>query len=313
MSNVDFASDQHHARALCRSCGQQRQCARADDRRPGVPDDLLDGHQRRHGRRADDYVDRRDHRVAERQFRRSGCRRARVSTRTPAGWPRARATRRRRPCRCRRDSPGVITCSSRPTSGNVVFENGSKANNVGEAPNNFDVMPIPYADLVVSSIVDPAARRQRPAGQRHLDGHQPGDRPDERAELGRRPGAGQRSGRQEHHRRLRPVQSPRPDRPGGSYVRTGQVTLPDGLSGTYYFVVTAAAHECAVRVHLRQRHRQHHGLGAVHDQSHAAAGPHGHERQRADHGGGGEHDPGGLDRAERRARGPRLARGKTRS
>ncbi len=32
----------------------------------------------------------------------------------------------------------------------VVFENGSKANNVGEAPGNFDVMPIPYADLQVS-------------------------------------------------------------------------------------------------------------------------------------------------------------------
>ena len=29
--------------------------------------------------------------------------------------------------------------------------------------------------------------------------------------------------------------------PGGNYVRTGQVTLPDGLNGTYYFVVTAAA------------------------------------------------------------------------
>src|SRR5207237_1168456 len=35
---------------------------------------------------------------------------------------------------------------------NVVFENGNKANNYGEAPNIFDVAPIPYADLVVSSV-----------------------------------------------------------------------------------------------------------------------------------------------------------------
>ena len=41
----------------------------------------------------------------------------------------------------------------------MVFEDGLKANNVAEAPNNFDVMPIPYADLVVSSIDVP-----QPAG-----------------------------------------------------------------------------------------------------------------------------------------------------
>ena len=33
-----------------------------------------------------------------------------------------------------------------------VFENGSKANNYGEAANFFDVTPIPYADLAVSNI-----------------------------------------------------------------------------------------------------------------------------------------------------------------
>ena len=32
----------------------------------------------------------------------------------------------------------------------VVFENGNEANNSAEAPNLFDVTPIPYADLVVS-------------------------------------------------------------------------------------------------------------------------------------------------------------------
>jgi hypothetical protein len=41
---------------------------------------------------------------------------------------------------------------------NVVFENGSKANNTAQAPNTLDVMPLPYADLVVSSVTtDPSA------------------------------------------------------------------------------------------------------------------------------------------------------------
>ena len=64
-----------------------------------------------------------------------------------------------------------------------------------------------------------------------------------------------------------------PDRPRRDYTRTAQITLPDGLSGTYYFVVTAAANNPPYRVHLRQRHRQHHGLAAVHDQPDAAARP----------------------------------------
>ncbi len=126
-------------------------------------------------------------------------------------------------------------------SGDVVFENGSKANNVGEAPNNFDVMPIPYADLVVSSIVDPTgagsglpvnvtwmvknqgigltsvpswnddlALASDPAGKNIIEDY----------------------GLFNH---LGPVG------PGGSYTRTARVVLPEGLSGTYYFVVTAAA------------------------------------------------------------------------
>ena len=85
--------------------------------------------------------------------------------------------------------------------GDVVFENGLKANNVAEAPNHFDVMPIPYADLVVSSIDVP-----QPAGSGQplnvtwtVD--EPGDRPDQRADLGRRPRPGQRPGRQDHRRR----------------------------------------------------------------------------------------------------------------
>ncbi len=123
----------------------------------------------------------------------------------------------------------------------VVFENGLKANNVAEDPNNFDVMPIPYADLVVSSITvpqpassglpinvtwtitnqgigltsvpswsDDLALASDPAGKNIIEDY----------------------GLFNH---LGPIG------PGGSYTRTGQVTLPNGLNGTYYFVVTAAA------------------------------------------------------------------------
>jgi hypothetical protein len=38
----------------------------------------------------------------------------------------------------------------------AVFENGSEANNAAEAANAFDVTPIPYADLVVSSLTAPS-------------------------------------------------------------------------------------------------------------------------------------------------------------
>ena len=125
-------------------------------------------------------------------------------------------------------------------AGNAVFENGMRAGNVGEAPNLFDVMPIPYADLVVSSIVDPQnagsglpvtvtwtvtnqgigltsvpnwdddlALASDPAGKDVVEDF----------------------GLFDH---LGPIG------PGGSYVRTAQVVLPEGLSGTYYFVVTTA-------------------------------------------------------------------------
>ncbi len=39
---------------------------------------------------------------------------------------------------------------------NTVFENGNTGNDIAQAPNLFDVTPIPYADLVVSSVTVPA-------------------------------------------------------------------------------------------------------------------------------------------------------------
>ncbi len=126
-------------------------------------------------------------------------------------------------------------------SGDAVFENGSKANNVGEAPNNFDVMPIPYADLVVSSIVVP-----QPAGSGlplnvtwtiTNQGIGLTNTPSWSDDLALASDPAGKNIIQDYglFNHLGPVG------PGGSYVRTAQVTLPEGLNGTYYFVVTAAA------------------------------------------------------------------------
>ena len=123
----------------------------------------------------------------------------------------------------------------------VVFENGSKANNVAQAPHNFDVMPIPYADLVVSSIVDP-----QPAGSSlpinvtwtvTNQGIGLTSVPSWSDDLALASDPAGKNIIKDYglFNHLGPVG------PGGSYVRTAQVTLPEGLSGTYYFVVTAAA------------------------------------------------------------------------
>ena len=37
----------------------------------------------------------------------------------------------------------------------AVFEDGSESNNVAGSPGTFDVMPIPYADLVIPSVTSP--------------------------------------------------------------------------------------------------------------------------------------------------------------
>src|SRR5262249_38936430 len=45
----------------------------------------------------------------------------------------------------------------RADANSVVFENGSEANNYAQAPNPFDVVPIPYAELAVSGVSADAA------------------------------------------------------------------------------------------------------------------------------------------------------------
>ena len=158
-ANSASQSDRHHARPLCRPGRRATSSPRADDRRPGLSDHLLDGHQRRHRRGPDEHAGP----------TRSSRRRPTMSptrmpsfwprTRTPAVWPQTRATPRRRPSQMPPGFTGRYHLFVETDADDVVFENGLKANNVAEAPNHFDVMPIPYADLVVSSIDVP-----QPAG-----------------------------------------------------------------------------------------------------------------------------------------------------
>ena len=47
--------------------------------------------------------------------------------------------------------PGILTVQYKPVQGDEIFENGSDANNVGSSANLIEVLPSPYADLVVET------------------------------------------------------------------------------------------------------------------------------------------------------------------
>ena len=80
--------------------------------------------------------------------------------RTTALAPGRRTRGARRSC-CRRRSPAAIYLFVKADGTDAVFEDGVEANNAARAPSSFDVMPIPYADLVV-----PTVTRARPGGER---------------------------------------------------------------------------------------------------------------------------------------------------
>src|SRR5262249_26738341 len=122
----------------------------------------------------------------------------------------------------------------------AVFENGKEANNVAEAPNFFDVVPIPYADLVVSSVVAPP---QASSGQplrvtwtvTNQSPHAIGT-----TNLGEWSDAIALASDPAGNPIVAPVDGL--DHAGalaigGSYTHTADVVLPNGLSGTYYVVV----------------------------------------------------------------------------
>ncbi len=121
----------------------------------------------------------------------------------------------------------------------AVFENGLDANNALESPQLLDVMPIPYADLAVSSVVVPA---QASSGQplditwtvanQGIGVTSVGEWVDAVA-LATDPQGQNRVvdfGTFSHFGQIAA---------GTSYDRTGQVRVPDGLTGTFYVVVKA--------------------------------------------------------------------------
>ena len=105
------------------------------------------------------HLDRRDHRLADRQRRRPECRRPGRYPHTGGLAVNAELHPDADVRRCRRASPGATTCSSRPTPATRSSRTAQRPTTSPKTPNNFDVMPIPYADLVVSSIDVP-----QPAG-----------------------------------------------------------------------------------------------------------------------------------------------------
>ena len=119
----------------------------------------------------------------------------------------------------------------------TVFENGDTANDFAEAPEVFDVTPIKYADLVVSSVTAPAAGASgQPISMSWTVANQGIGVTNESSwsdavSLSTDP-AGTNIvaslGGFEHIGALAP---------GGSYTHTVNATLPDGLQGTFYVVV----------------------------------------------------------------------------
>ena len=123
-------------------------------------------------------------------------------------------------------------------AGNAVFQNGNRPDRYSEAPNFFDVTRTPYADLVVGSVTaPPTAASSRKMTVSWSVANQ---------------GIGVTSASswadsislatdsQGKHKvgTLTSVTHSGSLAPGGSYSRSADVTLPDGISGTYYVVVS---------------------------------------------------------------------------
>ncbi|MCA9186965.1 MAG: tandem-95 repeat protein, partial [Planctomycetales bacterium] len=123
-----------------------------------------------------------------------------------------------------------------------VFENDSEANNRAKDPQLFDVTPIPYADLVVDSVTPDSVGFSGQVftlswivSNRGLDTTNKSNWNDHVYLAQNADGTGRTqltditSGAAFSH--IGFLQQ------GNRYTRTGQVRIPDGISGTYFFVV----------------------------------------------------------------------------
>ncbi len=119
----------------------------------------------------------------------------------------------------------------------LVFENGSRANNYAEAGSLFDVTPTSYADLIVSSVTAPATAASGlpmtvawSVANQGIGTTNSSQWTDDLS-LATDPQG------QDIVADLGSFVHTGPLSPGGSYMRSGDVTLPNGISGTYYVVV----------------------------------------------------------------------------
>ena len=131
---------------------------------------------------------------------------------------------------------GRFTLFVRADSGDAVFENGLEANNAAGSPQPFDVMPIPYADLVIESlVVPPVASSGQPLSVTWTVRNQGIGTTNvahwyDRVYLATNPDGTGRTllGTFDHIGFLAP---------GGTYPRSASITLAEGLQGTFYVVV----------------------------------------------------------------------------
>ena len=136
---------------------------------------------------------------------------------------------------------GRFTLFVRSDFGNVVFENEFEANNDVARVGEIDIMPAPNADLIVESVDVPlpvvAGGVASLTWSIRNDGIGVTNRGDwyDRVFLSTTPDAsgiiGGTALRFQHFGQVAP---------GGSYARTGEIQIPDGLSGDHFLVVQAA-------------------------------------------------------------------------
>ncbi|MCH5377746.1 MAG: APHP domain-containing protein, partial [Planctomycetes bacterium] len=122
-----------------------------------------------------------------------------------------------------------------------VFEAGYEANNAAASPDVFDVMPVPYADLVVTAIDVPiegfAGQPIQATWNVQNQGIGLTNRGDwfDRVYLARNAdGSDPLDETFVRYRHFGQIS------PGDSYDRTGTIDVPDGLEGTFYLVVETA-------------------------------------------------------------------------
>ena len=118
-----------------------------------------------------------------------------------------------------------------------VFENGNTANDYGQAPNLFDVSPIPYADLVVSSVTVPKTGASgQPLAITWTVANQ-GIGVTNTSAWSDDVSLATDSAGSHVVLDLGPIDHYGAIAPGGSYTHTVTPSLPNGLQGTFYVVV----------------------------------------------------------------------------